>query len=71
MPDSNATALIGLARTAAGFAFGLYQYRMNSEQANLTRRRERALMAADQTKEFYEDADVRFAMQLLDYGSAP
>ncbi|MCA1471173.1 hypothetical protein I6F09_25240 [Bradyrhizobium sp. IC3195] len=70
MPASNAAALIGLALTAAGFAFGLYQYRMNSEQANLTRQRERALAASDQTKEFFEDGDVRFVMRLLDYGNA-
>ncbi|MGY3131161.1 hypothetical protein ACVWZM_001843 [Bradyrhizobium sp. USDA 4501] len=71
MSDSNAAALIGLALTAAGFAFGLYQYRMNSEQANLARQRERALAASDQTKEFFEDADVRFVMRVLDYGTAP
>ena len=68
MPDS--TALIGLALTAAGFAFGLYQYRRNSEQANLTRQRERALAASEQTREFFEDEDVRFVMQLLDHGQA-
>ncbi|MHC1949624.1 hypothetical protein IF803_35390 [Bradyrhizobium sp. UFLA06-06] len=71
MPDSNSVALIGLTLTAAGSIFGLYRYYMNSAQANLTRQRERALAASEQTKDFFEDADVRFVMRLLDYGNAP
>jgi hypothetical protein len=71
MADSNAAALLGVALTAAGFAFGLYQYRINSIQANLARRRERAVMATMQTREFFADPNVRFMMELLDYGEAP
>jgi hypothetical protein len=70
MPDSNAASFIGLGLTAAGLAFGLYQYRINSDQANKARRRERAIMATEQMKQFYEDENVRFAMLLLDHGRA-
>jgi hypothetical protein len=71
MADSNAVALLGVALTAAGLAVGLYQYRINSIQANLARRRERAVMATKQTREFFADLNVRFVMELLDYGEAP
>ena len=70
MPDSNAASFIGLGLTAAGLAFGLYQYRMNSQEAHQARRRERAVMAVKLLKEFYEDTNVTFAMQLLDHGRA-
>ncbi|MHB8270293.1 hypothetical protein [Bradyrhizobium sp.] len=71
MADSNAVALLGVALTAAGFAFGLYQYRINSIQTNLARRRKRAVMATTQTREFFADPNVRFMMELLDYSLAP
>jgi len=67
MPDSNAVPFIGLALTAAGLAFGLFQYRMNSEEGRRARRRERAIMAVKQLKEFYGDGNVRFCMELLDH----
>lgn len=70
MPDANAAPFIGLALTAAGLAIGLYQYRINSEEAKRARRRERAVMAVKHMKEFYADENVRFAMQLLDQGRA-
>ncbi|MGJ5208144.1 hypothetical protein [Bradyrhizobium sp. HKCCYLR20261] len=70
MPDSNAGSFIGLGLTAAGFAFALYQYRMNSEEADRARRRERAVMAVEHMKNFYDDPNVKFAMQLLDHGRA-
>jgi hypothetical protein len=70
MPDANAASFIGLGLTAAGLAFGLYQYRMNSQEARQARRRERAVMAVKFMKEFYEDTNVSFAMQLLDHGRA-
>jgi hypothetical protein len=70
MPDSNAASFLGLGLTAAGLAFGLYQYRMNSQEAQQARRRERAVTAVKLMKDFYEDANVTFAMQLLDHGRA-
>ncbi len=70
MPDSNAASLIGLGLTAAGLAFGLYQYRTNSDEGRKARKRERAIMAVKQMKDFYDDPNVRFAMQLLDHGRA-
>ena len=70
MADFNAVALLGVALTAAGLAFGLYQYRINSEQAELSRRRERAVTATKQTREFLADPNVRFVMDLMDYGEA-
>jgi hypothetical protein len=70
MPDSNAASFIGLGLTAAGLAFGLYQYRMNSQEAHQAQKRERAVMAVTLMKKFYEDNNVSFAMQLLDYGRA-
>lgn len=70
MADSSVAALLGVAFTAAGFAFGLYQYRINSEQSNLARRRERAVVATHETREFFSDPNVRFVMELLDYGQA-
>ncbi|BAM89469.1 hypothetical protein S58_34760 [Bradyrhizobium oligotrophicum S58] len=71
MADSIVVSILGVTVTAAGLAFGLYQYRKNSEQASLTRRRERAVMATDQTKQFFSDDGVRFVMKVLDYGSVP
>lgn len=70
MPDSNAASFIGLGLTAAGLAFGLFQYRVNSEEARRERKRTRAVMAVEHMKEFYDDPNVRFAMQLLDHGRA-
>ena len=69
MPNSNAASFIGLGLTAAGLAFGLYQYRMNSQEAHQAQT-ERAVMAVKLLKEFYEDTNVTFAMQLLDHGRA-
>ncbi|MEW6643650.1 MAG: hypothetical protein AB1586_24280 [Pseudomonadota bacterium] len=71
MADSNAVAMLGLLLTGTGLAFGLMQYRSNSEQASLARRRERAVVATTQTRHFLADPDVRFVMELLDYGEVP
>lgn len=70
MPDPSLTSFIGLGLTGAGLAFGLYQYRMNSQEARRARRRERATLAVKHMKEFYYDDNVRFVMQLLDHGKA-
>jgi hypothetical protein len=64
-------AWLGLAVTASGFGFGLYQYSMNSAREARARRRESAVTAAEQTKAFFADPDVRFAMELLDHGVTP
>jgi hypothetical protein len=65
--SDNETAWVGVMITSAGFAFGLYQYRINSFNAARARSREQAIKAADELENLFKDQDVEIAMRIIDY----
>jgi hypothetical protein len=65
---SSATAWIGVVIGAAGLAFGLYQFHVNSNNAERARLRERAVKAVDEMRQFLDDEDVRRVLKIIDYG---
>jgi hypothetical protein len=52
---------------ALALAFGVYQYRLNSQNDERKRAREKAVEAANEVAEFRRDPNSELALKLLDY----
>ncbi|WP_395698745.1 hypothetical protein [Methylocella sp.] len=65
--SDDVTGWLGAMVASAGFAFGLYQYRVNSFSAARARCREQAIKAADELEVLVTDPDVEIVLRLIDY----
>lgn len=61
------TGWLGAMVASAGFAFGLYQYQVNSAGTERARCREQAIRAADELEALVADRDVEIVLRLIDY----
>jgi hypothetical protein len=66
MPDPSLGLLAALV-PAGALAFALYQYRINSQNAQQQRAREQAIQAANEMEAFREDSAAALALKIVDY----